>query len=104
MENFGKDFVEFFHGALAFWGTMAVLSAYCVAYVKYLQKVAARDKEDELGKFGKLGEGQLIRHANAIFWRRLVKFDFFAVLYIVACLAFIALPFALVTLHSGQLK
>jgi hypothetical protein len=39
-----------------------------------------------------------------MFWRRLHKFDLFAVLYIVVCLAFIALPLVLVTLHSEQLK
>jgi hypothetical protein len=47
MENVGNDFVEFFGGTLAFWGTMAILAAYCIGYVKFLRKVAARDKEDD---------------------------------------------------------
>ena len=97
MEEFGNDFAEFFSGN-AFWVTMGVLITYGVGYVKFIQHVAAGDKRNELG------EGQLVRNANAMFWQRLRRLDFFAVLYVVDCVAFLVLPFALLILHSRQLK
>jgi hypothetical protein len=100
MEDFRNDFLEFFSGN-AFWVAMALLIIYGVGYIKYLQKVAMRKNRNE---FGEPGEGQLIRYTNAIFWQRLRRFDFFAVLYIVVCLALITLPFTLVTLHSNLLR
>jgi hypothetical protein len=100
MEDFRNDFLEFFSGS-AFFVTMAALTTYLVGYVAYLKKVALRENRN---KFGEPREGQIARCANAILWQRLRRFDFFAVLYIVGCVALIALPFTLVTLHSSQLK
>jgi hypothetical protein len=99
MEDFRNEFLKFFSGS-AFFVTMAALSTYAVGYVQYLKKVALRENRN---KFGEPGEGQIARYGNAIFWQRLRRFDFFAILYIAVCVAFIALPFTLVTLHSSQL-
>jgi hypothetical protein len=93
MEDFRNDFVQFFSGA-TFWVTMAVLTAYGVGYAKFLQKVAAGDKQNERG------EGQLARLANAIFWQRLRRFDFFCSvvhcsLFCIYCTSFRACDFAL---------
>jgi hypothetical protein len=94
MEDFRNDFVEFFSG-LTFWVTMALMSTYLVAYIKFLQKVAVGDNRNER-------DSQLPHYVNVVFWERLRRFDFFAVLYIIVCFAFLALPFAVV--HTKQLK
>ena len=76
MDDFGKDFVEFFRGPM-FLVAMAVMSTYLVAYAKFIERAAARDKRNEENR-------QLGQYVFIIFWERLLRRDFFAILNVAA--------------------